>query len=68
MFHIRQPFFSIVSAFIYTLMGLLFAGSAVDGVTSHLGGFELGPVAAWVFTGLMFVMAYFSLVHLRHER
>ena len=62
--HIRQPFFSIVTAIIFGLLGLFYGIGAVQGAGVMLGSFELDVAVSWALTGVMFLMAYFALVHL----
>ncbi len=59
--------FSIASAAIFGVLGVLYGASAIDGVGVVLAGVTLNVATSWALTGLMFIMAYFSLVHLRHE-
>lgn len=72
MVHLRQPFFSIASAAIFGVLGLMYGANAASGVPIVIGmfGFEavVPPVMNTVVAGLMFVMAYFALVHLKKER
>ena len=63
----RQPFFSIVSAVVYLLGALLFAGAAEMQVPLTLGGAALSDSVTWAIGGLFFLMAYFSLVHLKYK-
>lgn len=65
MLHMRQPYFSMLSALIYGLLGVLFGLSAAFGAPITLQGVELAGAIEWSITGVMFIMAYFSLVHLR---
>ncbi len=72
MVHLRQPFFSIAAAAIFGLLGLLYGANAVADIpiTIAMFGFEavITPVMNYVAAGLMFVMAYFALAHLKNER
>jgi len=65
MVHIRQPFFSIVSATIFMLLGLLYGVSNVNGDPISIGVVKFVPPVSWAVTGIMFLMAYFSLVHMK---
>ncbi|MBP9760541.1 MAG: hypothetical protein KBD24_04255 [Candidatus Pacebacteria bacterium] len=65
MVHMNQPFFSIVSAAIFSILGLFFGSMGVLGDMVTFGYLEVTSQAVWGITGLMFIMAYFSLVHLR---
>ena len=67
MVHIRQPFFSIATAVIFAALGFAFAMSAYADMPAMLGGAELSASVATALSGLMLLMAYFSLVHLKHE-
>ena len=62
--HIRQPFFSIVTAIIFGILGLFYGIGAVNGTGVVLGSTELNVSVSWALTGVMFLMAYFALVHL----
>jgi len=62
--HIRQPFFSIVTAIIFSVLGLFYGTSAVNNSGAMLGTLELNVSITWALTGVMFLMAYFALIHL----
>jgi len=63
MIHIRQPFFSIAASAVFGLLALLLDAATNSVVV--IGGTELTSSAAWALTGVLFLMAYFSLVHLK---
>lgn len=65
MVHIRQPFFSIASASVFGILGLLFGIDAARNSAVMIGGAELTQGATWALTGVLFLMAYFALVHLK---
>ena len=65
MVHIRQPFFSIVTAIIFSIMGLLYGWNAAEGNSAVLGPINLGVPTTWGLAGVMFLMAYFAIVHLK---
>lgn len=65
MVHIRQPFFSIATATIFGGLGLIYGIGANDGYPVVLGGAELDSVYGYALSGLLFLMAYFALVHLK---
>lgn len=67
MLHIRQPFYSITTSGIFTILGLLFGLEAAKGTTVPLGVVDLNSAMTWGLTGLLFLMAYFALVHLRYK-
>jgi hypothetical protein len=67
MVHIRQPFFSIATATIFAILGLVLGLGAGEGTEVMLGTYTLSAGAAWALTGLMFLMAYFALVHLKDK-
>lgn len=69
MVHIRQPFFSIMTAMIFSLLGLLHGLDAINGtgVVMISNNVEINTSAAWALTGVMFLMAYFALVHLKED-
>lgn len=67
MIHMRQPFYSIASAATYLLcaIGLGLLAATPDAVL--LFGTTAPSSALWALCGLMFLMAYFSLVHLKFK-
>jgi len=65
MVHIRQPFFSIAAASVFGILGLLFGIDAARNSVVIIGGVELAQNAVWALTGVLFLMAYFALVHLK---
>jgi phosphate/sulfate permease len=77
--HIRQPYFSIINAAIFGLLGLAFSLSAhfeiqvvLNGLPAVspqmvLSGAVISPAMGFVIAGVFFVMAYFSLVHLKYK-
>jgi hypothetical protein len=67
MIHMRQPFFSIVSALVYLISAMLFAFMAVNSVSVSVGGADLSTSVMQAISGLFFVMAYFSLVHIKYK-
>jgi hypothetical protein len=67
MVHMRQPFFSIVSALVYLSGALLLAAVAGSQSPLTIGGAVLNDGALWSISGLFFLMAYFSLVHLKDK-
>jgi len=66
MIHIRQPFFSIANAAVFALLGLGAACLAVNAEPLVIMAQEAPKQALWAFVGLSFLMAYFSLVHLKN--
>lgn len=68
MLHMRQPFFSIVSAIIYLFTALIVGGFAGSHVTLAFGDMPVSSSIAWLVAGLFFIMAYFSLVHLSYDK
>jgi hypothetical protein len=67
MVHIRQPFFSIAAAAIFGALGLMGGMSIMTNSPVVFGGNELNDQTLWSFIGVMFLMAYFSLVHLKED-
>jgi hypothetical protein len=67
MIHMRQPFFSVISATIYFAAALMFAGTTNFTPSVTFGDATLSTGVSWAISGLCFVMAYFSLVHLKHK-
>ena len=65
MVHMRQPFFSIAASIIFSLLGLVYAIDAVHGDTVTMAGANASPSLLWAIAGMMFLMSYFSLVHLK---
>lgn len=67
MVEMRQPFFSILSAFIFADLGLLFVIAAINEWVIQFGALVITVPTAMALSGLMFVMAYFSLSHMMHR-
>jgi len=65
MVHIRQSFFSIATAVIFSILGLLYGLGAAKGMGATIGSAELSTSVTWALAGLMFVMSYFALVHIK---
>ncbi len=64
MVHMRQPFFSIATSIIFSLLGLVYGIDAIHNNTIIIAGAEVSSSALWAIAGIMFLMAYFALVHL----
>lgn len=62
--HIRQPFFSITTAIIFGIFGLMYGLAAAKGMGVMLGTLSLSVPVSWAISGIMFLMAYFALIHL----
>lgn len=67
MIHMRQPFFSIANSVIYIALGMVFGIAGTAGHTVQFGTLVFDASALWALTGIMFLMAYFSLVHIREK-
>ncbi|MBP9749611.1 MAG: hypothetical protein KBD21_02680 [Candidatus Pacebacteria bacterium] len=67
MIRMRQPFFSIASAIIYMLCAIGLAALATQRNSVILSGTTVPDFALWALCGLSFIMAYFSLVHLKFK-
>lgn len=65
MLHIRQPFLSIAMAIIFSVLGLMYGLATAKEVNVVLGTIELNASASWALTGIMFLMAYFAMVHIK---
>jgi hypothetical protein len=78
--HIRQPYFSIINATLFALVGLAYTLSAHVETQAALGnipalgapqmvlmGGAVNPAISFVIAGVSFLMAYFSLVHLKYR-
>lgn len=65
MVRMRQPFFSIAAAAIFSITGLLIASEVAKGDSVRIG--DLHENILWGMVGVMFLMAYFSLVHLKDK-
>ncbi len=65
MVHIRQPFFSIAAATLFGALGLMGGMSIMTHSSVVFGGTELNDPTLWMFVGVMFLMSYFSIVHLK---
>ena len=68
MIEMRQPFFSIANSAIFMVLGVFFGSLGTTGEAVSLGYLSMPSQALWAATGLMFIMAYFSLVHLKTEK
>lgn len=64
----RQPFFSITNATIFMLLGIAFGTLGTTGSAIMVGQTEIPSQIAWIATGVAFLMAYFSLVHLKTDK
>jgi hypothetical protein len=67
MVHMREPFLSITSGVIFAILGLIFANAAATTETINLANVEVTSSVSWALTGVLFIMAYFSLVHLKYK-
>jgi hypothetical protein len=67
MVRIRQPFFSIATAFVFSALAVMYGLNAATGVSVFIGSVEFNAAASWALTGVMFLMAYFALVHIRDK-
>ncbi len=67
MIHMRQPFFSIASATTYLLCAVGLGWLAVTPDSVSLYGIPASSAVLYTLCGLMFLMAYFSLVHLKFK-
>ncbi len=65
MIRIRQPFYSIASSIVFTAHAILYGVNAINGVYFSIGNAMFSPSVTWAMSGLMFLMGYFSLVHIR---
>jgi hypothetical protein len=68
MVNIRQSFFSITTAIVFALLAVLYGLNATKGVSTMIGGVEINPSTTWALTGIMFLMSYFALVHIKHDK
>lgn len=67
MVEMRQPFYSILSAFIFADLGLLFVIAATNEWAIQLGSVIVNTPTAMALSGLMFLMSYFALAHMMHR-
>lgn len=68
MVHIRQPFLSILSSIVFSGIALAIAFDAKEGTEEvMLGDLPLNPSAGWALVGILFLMAYFSLIYLKER-
>lgn len=65
MVHMNEPFHSIAAAAMFGIFGLLFGAAAISEVPVIIADLSLNMTAAWMISGVSFVMSYFSLVHLK---
>lgn len=67
MLYIRQPFFSIATASIFAALGLVYGIGAQLNFPVVFLNTNIDPTVGYALSGLLFVMAYFSLVHLKQR-
>lgn len=67
MIQMKQPFYSIAAAVIFVAWGIVHGVRSVQQWEVMIGGWAMPIEVSYAITGLMFVMAYFSLIHLRHK-
>lgn|GEM_PF-4645570 len=63
--HVRPTMVSIASSAVFALFGLLIGAGAASGKTVMVGTVTFLPAGAWFLTIFLFIMAYFTLVHMR---
>ncbi len=68
MLHMRQPFYSIVSAIIFGGLGLVYGLQSINGFDVRFGGVTLSTQIGWAISGVLFLMAYFSIAHLQTKK
>lgn len=52
----------------FALLAVLYGLNATKGVSTMVGGVEINPSTTWALTGIMFLMSYFALVHIKHDK
>jgi hypothetical protein len=52
-------------AIIFSVLGLMYGLATAKEVNVVLGTIELNAGASWALTGIMFLMAYFAMVHIK---
>lgn len=67
MVEMKQPFFSIAAAILFALWGLAHGVRSAMELPVSINGWDMPLWFSYAITGLMFVMAYFALTHLRHK-
>lgn len=68
MVEMRQPFYSIVSAVIFGGLGLAYGIQSIGGFEVVFGGIQLSSQLGWAISGVLFLMAYFSIAHLQTKK
>ncbi len=67
MLKMKQQFYSIAAAIVFLILAVLCAyGSTKGGVA--FGDMVFGASMGWALCGVLFVMAYFSLVHMVNKK
>jgi|GEM_PF-2740857 len=67
MTHLKHSSFSIAAAGTFGLLGLLFGIAGFTGSEVSFGDLVFSNSAAWIFTGLLFVLSYSALIHLKND-
>jgi hypothetical protein len=67
MIEMKQPFYSIAAAIIFATWGLIHGIRSVQQWNLQVGSWDMPIWFSFAIAGLMFVMAYFSLAHMRHK-
>lgn len=67
MLHMNASFFNIAAAIIFCLLGFLFGVSLVSDQVPVITLYLTDMRFSIVLSGLMFIMAYFSIKNLRHQ-
>lgn len=67
MITMRQSFYSITASIIFSGFGIFFACAASYNWQVLIDAWKMPSEFSWGVAGLMFLMAYFSLAHLKHK-
>lgn len=63
----KHSFYSIASSIIFLGLGVLHGVRSVQAWPLVINTYSVPLSLSYAITGLMFVMAYFSMTHLRHK-
>jgi len=65
MMTMRQPFYSTCAAVVFAALGIFMGLRSAYGWQLMIDGWSMPTGVSWGLCGLMFVMAYFSLTHMK---
>ncbi len=65
MMTMRPSFYSLTAAIVFLALGVFMGMRSSYGWQLMIDTWSMPVALSWAFCGLMFVMAYFSLAHMR---